>query len=228
MYRCRGFVGLPTTEAAYLCIFGPSPARESQLADDIVAALPASSSRAIELRSTTHSMPIPHAHRSVGHLAPLQIEMPANVFISYDHDDQNQVAGFRGLVANPKHPLDFHDHSLKEPVKDERGRPINLSPSDPRSKAVRDEITKKFEKASRLVVLIGDNTHASAWVTWEIDTFYAMKEKASGDKTWKRIRGMRLKGSDKAKDPPALGGQATETMDWDPKKLDKWLDTDID
>ena len=40
--------------------------------------------------------------------------MPSNTFISYDHDDQQQVAGFRLLKDNPKHPLDFQDHSLKD------------------------------------------------------------------------------------------------------------------
>ncbi|HEV2464487.1 MAG TPA: TIR domain-containing protein [Acidobacteriaceae bacterium] len=91
--------------------------------------------------------------------------MPANVFISFDHDDQQQVAGLSLLKNNPKHPLDFHDHSLKEAVRDRSGKPITYPPSDPRSKPVRDEIISKFDRASKLVVLIGGNTHttASGW-----------------------------------------------------------------
>jgi hypothetical protein len=65
--------------------------------------------------------------------------MPANAFISFDHDDQQQVAGFRLLKNNPKHPLDFQDHSLKDAVRDRSGKPIKYPPSDPRSKPVRDE-----------------------------------------------------------------------------------------
>ncbi len=152
----------------------------------------------------------------------------ANVFVSYDHDDQSQVGGFKGLRKNPKHPLDFRDHSLKEPVTDTTGKPIKYPPSDSRSKPVRDEIKKKFENASKLVVLIGDDTHKSEWVEWEIDTFFGMKEDLSGDKTWKRIRGMTLKGSDKATIPSALGNQSTEHLTWDPEKLDEWLDQDPD
>ena len=72
--------------------------------------------------------------------------MPTNAFVSYDHDDQNQVGGFKALKNNPNHPLEFNDHSLKDAVKDKNGKPINYSPSDPRSKPVRDEIIKKFEK----------------------------------------------------------------------------------
>ena len=154
--------------------------------------------------------------------------MAANVFVSFDHDDQKQVGGFKLLKNNPKHPLDFHDHSLKEPVTDKSGKPIKYPPSDPRSKPVRDEILKKFDKCSKLVVLIGDNTHESEWVEWEINSFFKMKKDLSGEKTWKRIRGMTLKDSDDATIPSALGDQSTKVMAWDPEALDKWLDQDPD
>ncbi len=154
--------------------------------------------------------------------------MAANAFVSYDHDDQKQVAGFKLLKDNPKHPLDFRDHSLKEPVKDKSGKPILYPPSDLRSKPVRDEILARFSNCSKLVVLIGDDTHKSDWVKWEIDSFFASKKKLSGDNTWKRIRGMKLKGSDNATIPAALGGQSTKAMTWDPEGLDAWLDLDPD
>lgn len=155
--------------------------------------------------------------------------MPSNVFISYDHDDSKQVEGFKSLVDNPNHPLAFHDHSLKEPVKDKHGNVIKVPPSDPRADPIKEEIRKKFEESSRLVVLIGDKTHDSEWVEWEIETFYEMKKKVSGDKTWKRLRGMRLKGSERAETPRALlDGKSTQPMDWDPKKLDEWLDGSLE
>jgi hypothetical protein len=154
--------------------------------------------------------------------------MPANVFVSFDHADQSQVGGFRLLKANPKHPLDFRDHSLKEPVTDTRGKPITYPPSDPRSKPVRDEIVARFKNASKLVVLIGGGTLNSEWVDWEVKTFYAMKKPVSGDNTWKRIRGMRLKGSENATIPPSLGNRSVKAMEWDPEVLDTWLDSDPD
>ena len=154
--------------------------------------------------------------------------MAANIFISFDHDDQKQVGGFKLLKNNTNHPLDFHDHSLKEPVTDRSGRPIRYPPNDSRSKPVRDEILKKFYKCSKLIVLIGDDTYKSDWVEWEINRFYELKKELSGEKTWKRIRGMTLKGSDTAKVPSALGGQSTKVMVWDPEALDKWLDQDPD
>ena len=155
--------------------------------------------------------------------------MAANVFVSYDHDDQKQVGGFKLLKNNPKHPLDFQDHSLKEPVTDRSGKPIKYPPGDSRSKPVRDEIKRKFGNASKLVVLIGDDTHNSDWVEWEIDTFIEMKTPLSGEKTWKRIRGMKLKGYDNATMPSALmNGRSTKELTWDPEALDKWLDQDPD
>jgi hypothetical protein len=155
--------------------------------------------------------------------------MAANAFISFDHDDQQQLAGFRLLKNNPKYPLDFHDHSLKEPVIGRSGKPLKYPPSDPRSKPVRDEIINKFNRASKLIVLIGDATYTSEWVTWEINTFYELKHGLSGEKTWKRIRGMTLKGSDHATISTALmNGRSTQWLAWDPEALDKWLDQDPD
>ena len=155
--------------------------------------------------------------------------MPSNIFISFDHNDQKQVGGFKSIKTNPTHPLDFRDHSLKEPVTDRSGRPITYAPSDPRSKPVRDEIKKKFENASKLVVLIGQETHKSEWVEWEIDTFIQMKEPISGSKTWQRIRGMKLKGCENALMPNALmNGRSTKELTWDPEALDNWIDQDPD
>ena len=154
--------------------------------------------------------------------------MPANTFVSFDHDDQKQVGGFKLLKNNPSHPLDFQDHSLKDVVRDRSGKPLKYLPSDPRSKPVRDEIKRKFDRASKMVVLIGDSTHESEWVEWEINTFYEMKKKVSGESTWKRIRGMKLKGSGGATIPKALVGQSTTHLTWDPETLDKWLDKDPD
>jgi antiphage defense system Thoeris ThsB-like protein len=155
--------------------------------------------------------------------------MASNVFVSFDHDDQRQVGGFRLLKNHPNHPLDFQDHSLKDAVRDRSGQPIKFPPSDPRSKPVRDVIVQKFDRASKLVVLVGDNTHNSAWVDWEINTFFAMKHGISAEMTWRRIRGMTLKGSEQAIIPNALyNGRSTQWLAWDPEALNRWLDQNPD
>ena len=42
--------------------------------------------------------------------------MQRNIFISFDHADNLQVSGFKLIKDSSRHPLDFRDHSLKEPV----------------------------------------------------------------------------------------------------------------
>jgi len=153
--------------------------------------------------------------------------MTARIFISFDHDDAAQVNGFRGLIANPNHPLDAHDRSLREPVLDQWGNPIKVPPSDPRAAPVKREIKDRLEACSRLVVLVGDDTHSSLWVDWEIRVFHDMKYSTSGDRTWKRIRAMRLKGSRGGLPAALLNGRSTKELDWDPDALDRWLDEPI-
>lgn len=155
--------------------------------------------------------------------------MTTNVFVSFDHDDYQQVNGFKALVRNPNHVLDFRDHSLKEPVTDRAGTPLPYPPSDPRSKPVRDEIISKLGRASKLVVLIGPKTHLSEWVTWEVSTFFGMKQPLSRENTWKRIRGMFLKGHDGATFPECLmNNRSTQRLAWAPDELDRWIDQNPD
>jgi hypothetical protein len=86
---------------------------------------------------------------------------------------------------------------------------------------------KKFENASRLVVLIGTDTHQSAWVKWEVETFYKIKEKIDGQSTWKRIRGMFLKDRENARLPASLAGRSTQPLKWDPEALEAWIKKDL-
>lgn len=152
--------------------------------------------------------------------------MSVNVFVSFVHEDQQQMDSFRALAKNPNHEFVFHDRSLKEPVVDRAGTPLPYPPSDPRSKPVRKEIKRLFDKATRMVVLIGNSTHLSDWVDWGIRTFYD-KKKRLPVKTRKRIRAMKLKGCESARFPSALTGRSTRPMNWDPIELNRWLDENL-
>lgn len=149
--------------------------------------------------------------------------MPTNVFVSFVHEDQEQMDSFRALAKNANHELVFHDRSLKEPVRDRAGTPLPYPPHDPRSRPVRKEIKGLFDKATKMVVLVGESTHKSDWVNWEIRTFYDKKMKLQG-KTKKRIRAMKLKGCQAPPLPKALKGRSTGPMSWDPAALNTWLD----
>ena len=149
--------------------------------------------------------------------------MPTNIFVSFVHEDQEQMESFRALAKNPNHELVFHDRSLKEPVRDKAGKSLPYPPHDRRSKPVRKEIERLLDKATKMVVLVGDSTHTSYWVNWEIRTFYDKKKKLRG-KTKKRIRAMKLKGCQSPLLPKALKGRSTGPMNWDPVALNSWFD----
>ena len=53
---------------------------------------------------------------------------------------------------------------MKDAVRDRSGRPIKYPLGDARSKPVCDAILARFDRASKLIVLIGDDTHARGWV----------------------------------------------------------------
>ncbi len=148
--------------------------------------------------------------------------MPANVFVSYDNFDQDRVNGFISLISNPNHPLSFHDWSLKDPIADKIKKPLPYPPSDPRSKPVKKEIKRLFKKASRMVVLIGEYTHTSEWVNWEIQTFFDNKRVRS-NVPGNRIRALKFKGFDNAVLPPNLYNRSGSAINWDLEELDKWL-----
>jgi hypothetical protein len=152
--------------------------------------------------------------------------MTANVFISYDHLDQDRVNGFISLINNPNHSLSFHDWSLKDPIVDKIKKPLPYPPSDPRSKPVKKEIKYLFKKTSRMVVLIGEYTYLSEWVNWEIQTFFDNKAIMPGI-TQNRIRALRFKGYEKAILPPNLQNRSGGTINWDLEELSEWLNNPV-
>jgi len=150
--------------------------------------------------------------------------LSGKVFVSFDHNDKTQADTFKALLSNSKHPLDFHDRSLKDPVTGQKGKHLPFLPNDKRADPIKEEIKKKFEEALVLLVLIGRDTHKSKWIDWEINTFHKMKFKLYGNDTWKLIRAMKIKGIHNVTLPNALNGKSWKTMPWGAEKLNKWLD----
>jgi hypothetical protein len=142
--------------------------------------------------------------------------MPKAVFISFDHDDASQVGGLRATLKNMNNSIDFLDRSLREPVKDVNGRPIMVKPSDSRAKKVKSEIIDLMNASSKMVVLIGRNTHSSEWVKWEIDKFREIKHNDD-----RRIICMRLKGNTSFGKPANATG--ISIIDWDLDFLNRWI-----
>lgn len=148
--------------------------------------------------------------------------MPTNLFISFAQGDREQLDSLRALAKNPEHKLEFHDRSESEPVRDRAGAPLPYPPNDHRAEKVREELKRLFDKATKMVVIVGESTHESQWVDWEVRTFYDRKKKYPG-KTKNRIRAMKLKGCHDAILPKAIQDLSIPAMNWDLKTFYSWL-----
>ncbi len=80
-----------------------------------------------------------------------------NTFLSFDYDDINDVTMLRGQAKNPKSDIEFIDWSVKEPFNSEN------------ADYIKGRIKDRIEQCSQTVVYVGDNTHTSEWVSWEIE-----------------------------------------------------------
>jgi hypothetical protein len=143
--------------------------------------------------------------------------MGTNVFISFNHEEKEQLESFHRLKSVIPLPLDSFG------LPSQNGQPARHPPHDERSKPQREEIMKKLKKASKFVVLIGARTFADKWVDWEIKAFIELKSHGRNRDIWRCIRGMRLEGHGKAKTPEALQNRSTESINWLPEKLHQWL-----
>ncbi|HOW42402.1 MAG TPA: TIR domain-containing protein [Candidatus Omnitrophota bacterium] len=150
--------------------------------------------------------------------------MAINVFVSFNQTDLKQCEAFNVLKDQSKHAFEACDHSLKEISTDGIEQLIQCRLNEGRSKALREEIIKKFEQCAKLVVLIGNETFKNEWVEWEVNNFYKMKNALLPGKAWMSIRGMFLEGCEKATEPKALECRSTNGLVWDPEALEKWIE----
>lgn len=151
--------------------------------------------------------------------------MPTNVFISFEHHNLQQVNGIRALANNPQHDLEFHDRSQLEPERDKVGTPLPYQPDDPpRSKQIKDELRRLLEKATKMVVVVGEFTHRSNWVNWEIQSFYDRYNSKSGDGD-KRIIAIYVRDTDDIKLLKILRTCSIPRMKWDMDALSRWINT---
>ena len=122
------------------------------------------------------------------------------IFISFDHDDTEQVNGFLGL-RNIIDNFEFYNHKL-----DHR---INSPNAEYVMRVIREEF---ISPASVTVVLIGNRTADSGWVRWEI---------AESNRQGKGILGIRLKGSSGAVPDGVPNGHVGN---WEPDKFNSWIE----
>lgn len=84
------------------------------------------------------------------------------VFLSFKMEDKKQVDGVRLLAWHEHVGLEFYDESVRVAYKSEN------------APYIRSRIRAKIARSSVTVGLLGQNTHLSEWVDWELATSLQM------------------------------------------------------
>lgn len=124
------------------------------------------------------------------------------VFLSFQAEDKEQVAGLRLLVSNPSFDLEFYDESVRVPVDSDK------------AEYVKRVIREKVARTSVTVCLIGDMTYTSRWVDWELE--------GSANKG-NTIIAMALKGIERATFPTLVARMKLQFYAWDPTYLGRLI-----
>lgn len=80
-----------------------------------------------------------------------------NVFISFAHENLDEVNLLRGQAKNDSNDLEFSDYSVKVP--------FNSKDAD----YIKRKITEKLEKVSVTAIYITKDAAQSDWVKWEVE-----------------------------------------------------------
>lgn len=80
------------------------------------------------------------------------------VFVSYDHsEDAHYKRLLQAWDANPDFDFEF----------DSRGPNVAIDSTD--AAVIKARLTTLMKSATHLLVLVGEKSHTSKWITWEID-----------------------------------------------------------
>lgn len=80
-----------------------------------------------------------------------------NVFISFAHEDVDEVNLLRGQSKNDNSDIEFNDFSVKEPYDSER------------AEYIKSKLTERINQSSTTVVYLSKDTPKSQWVRWEVE-----------------------------------------------------------
>lgn len=123
-----------------------------------------------------------------------------NVFISFAHEDLDEVNLLRGQAKNENVDLQFEDHSVKEP--------FDSTSADYIKRQIRD----KIDRCSVTVVYLSDKTASSKWVNWEIE---------ESIKRGKGVVGVYKGDSGPTNVPPAFRQNGCKSVKWEHAALIK-------
>jgi hypothetical protein len=121
-----------------------------------------------------------------------------HVFISFSHDDMDEVNLFRGQAKNENTQLQFDDHSVKEAY------------DSANADYIKRQIREKIDRASVTVVYLTDISATSKWVHWEIEESL---------KRGKGVIGVHKGEKPPAELPPALVAAKGKVVKWQHAEL---------
>ncbi len=85
-----------------------------------------------------------------------ELRRKRNVFISFAHEDLNEVNLLRGQSKNENSPIEFNDWSVSEPYDSDR------------ASYIKQRIAERIAQCSVTVVYLSPQSASSPWVAWEI------------------------------------------------------------
>jgi len=92
--------------------------------------------------------------------------MAIDLFVSYDYDNDKH---YKNLLlawdANDMFDFEFYDHS------------VDVSVNSEDATYIKSVIRRKISDCTHFLCLIGEETHESGWVEWEIETAVALGKK---------------------------------------------------
>ena len=136
-------------------------------------------------------------------LTDAKSDVSRHVFISFDHEDLNEVNLLRGQAKNDKVDLQFDDHSVKEPF------------DSTNADYIKRQIREKIDRCSVAVVYLSDKTASSKWVNWEIE---------ESIKRGKGVIGVYKRDKAPTRVPPAFQQNGCKAVKWEHTALTKAIE----
>lgn len=130
-------------------------------------------------------------------------DVSRHVFISFDHDDLDEVNLLRSQAKNDKTDLQFDDHSVKEPY------------DSTNADYIKRNIREKIDRCSVTMVYLSDKTASSKWVNWEIEESL---------KRGKGVIGVYKGDVSPEKTPPAFQKNNCKSVKWGHAELNKAIE----
>ena len=122
-----------------------------------------------------------------------------NVFVSFDMEDHGKMRLMISQAKNDRFPFSFRDYSVKEPFE----------------KQWKEKVKERISQTSAIIVGIGENTHNSNAVNWEIEEAH---------RQGKKVIGVKLNKNRNYIIPKALIDHGDKIISWNAKEIEHELE----